>query len=345
MSGFDYAAKIQGLLAYADDETQPDEARANYRAKAEQLMRAYRIAEEDALATDPTSATPMTHTVLIKNAGQGNGDLNSSYSDIFRLITKHTGVRVNIAYTGDWGLMATVVGYEGDVRYTDFLWTAAYLMFSTRIDPTWDKTKTEDENIFLLRQSGIERRRIADMAWGNGEDAAARSKVQRIYKREAARRNEPVMAAGLGFSTATYRQAYADAFQMTLSRRLREARDAADSVGGSLVFYGRSARVDEAFYVAFPHLRPTNTPAEPWVDPRTGCAKCAKAKSGACNDHFYMRPRNWTQADEARHQARTNSSSAQAGRASGRTAAEGVTIARGTDRAGRLDPSGTAIEG
>jgi hypothetical protein len=343
MAGFDYAAKIQGLIANAENEALDEGVRATYRAKAEELMRKYRIAEEEALAVDPTSSSPISHSLLIKRAGQGQGDLSSMYGQIFHTIARHTGVRVNIGYTGDWALSATTVGYEGDVRYTEFLWTAAYLMFSTRIDPTWDANRSEAENIFLLRQSGIERRRIADMAWGNGEDAAARSKVQRIYKSEAARRGEDAVASGLGFSTATYRQAYADSFLHTLARRLRDARDAADSVSGGLELHGRADRVDEAFYTMFPNLRPSTAVAEVWTDPRTDCPKCQKAKSGACNDHAYMRDRGWSKADEARYNARHNSSSARAGAASGRTAAEGVTISR-TERAGRLDPSGVALE-
>lgn len=342
--GFDYAAKIQALLLKAEScqGLGNDEEASMFRAKAEELMGKYRIAEEEALAVDPGSVLPIVKPILIKRPVDGQGDLSSFYTDIFRAICQHTGVRVHTAYTGDWGIMATVVGYEGDVRYSEFLWTGAYLMFSTRIDPTWDSTKSEDENIFWLRQAGIERRRIADMAWGNGEDAAARSKVQRIYKREAARRGEDIAAAGLGFSTSTYRQAYADAFLTTLRRRLREARDAADSLGGGLVLHGRADRVDEAFYEKFPNLRPSNVPATPWVDPTTTCEKCKKAKT-TCNDHAYMRERSWTKADEARYRARHHSTSARAGRSSGTVAAEGVVISK-TERAGRLDPSGVAIE-
>jgi hypothetical protein len=347
MAGFDYAMKIQGLLANAENEALPDDVRATYRTKAEELMRKYRIAEEEALAVDPGSSSPIVHSLLIKRPDQGQGDITHSYTEIFRIIARHTGVRAHTARTGDWGLMATVVGYEGDVRYTEFLWTAAYLMFSTRIDPTWDPSKSENENIFFLRQAGIERRRIADMAWGNGHEAAARSRVQRIYKQEAARRGEDVLAAGLGFTTATYRQSYADSFVHTLAMRLREARDAADSLGGGLELHGRSERVDEAFYTKFPTLRPDTRPvpaADAWVDPRLACPKCKKAKSGACNDHSYMRPRAWTEADERRAWNREHSTSARAGRASGRSAAEGVTISR-TEKAGRLDAANVALEG
>jgi hypothetical protein len=343
---FDYAAKIQALLAKAAScrDLRNDEEASMFQAKAEELMDKYRIAEEEALAVDPQAVSPISKKIVIKTSAQGQGDLSGFYIEMFRNICRHTGVRMYIEVTRDWSQMGTVVGYEGDVRYTEFLWTAALMMFSTRIDPTWDRTKDEDENIFILRQAGIERRRIADMAWGTGDDAAARSKVQRIYKREAARRGEDIMATGLGFTTATYRQAYAQAFVNTLNRRLRDARDAADSVGGALVLTGRMERVDEAFYEMFPNLRPR--PADEmgvWVDPRESCDRCKKAKT-VCREHSHLRDRTWTQADERRWQAQNNSSSARAGRASGTTAAEGVILSR-TERAGRLDPSGVAIEG
>lgn len=344
---FNYATKIQGLLAHANDEANSDATRASYRAKAEAMMREYRIAEEEALATDPGSVSPITAKIVLRPGNAGQGDLRYSYITIFDLIIRHVGIRSHEEYMGDGSVVATVVGYEGDVRYAEFLWTAAYLMFSTRIDPTWDASRSDDENIFLLRNAGVERRRIADMAWGNGDDAAARSKVQRVYIREAARRGEEVRAAGLGFDTRTYREAYANTFVTTLSYRLRTARDAADSVGGGLVLHGRSDRVDEAFYGLFPGLRPDTTPVPVtvWVDPRTGCAKCAKAKTGACNDHSYMRPGTWTQADERRAWNREHGASAQAGKASGRQAAEGVQIQRTHTKAGRIDAANTALEG
>lgn len=334
---FDYAIKIQGLLAKAERTDNDDEASA-YRAKAEELMRKYRIAEEQALAADATSSAPIKHEIVICH--NINSDLYHWYGSVFASIAVHTGVRHVTRWQGAT-IVATVVGYEGDIRYTEFLWTAAYLMFSTRIDPVWDASRTPEENIFLLRNAGIERRRIADLAWGNGTDAAARSKVQRIYIRECARRNEEARATGLSHQTNVYREAYARAFRDTLRRRLQDARDAADSVGGALALHGREDRVDEAFYGLFPTLRPS-TDVVPAAAPAAPCAACAKAKSGHCRQHPGL---SWTQADERRYQARYNSSSAYAGSASGTSAAEGVTIARGHQRANRLDESGRAIEG
>jgi hypothetical protein len=53
-----------------------------------------------------------------------------------------------------------------------------------------------------------------------------------------------------------------------------------------MVMHGRQERVTEAFYERFPHLRP-----KPAVEGAKSaevaqrCEKCAKAKSGVCNEH------------------------------------------------------------
>lgn len=341
---FNYAAKIQALLATAESlEATNPEASANYRAKAETLMREYRVAEEEALAQDIAASVPIKYDIVLAPARGGMDRF--WYSSIFRRIADHCGLRMVIEYRQpNHDMVATVVGYEGDVRYAEFLYTASYLMFSTRIDPIWDDTLPEAENIWRLRNAGIERRKIADKAWGNGYEAKARTKVQRIYLKECAVRGEEARAAGLGHQTKVYRDAYAQSFVTTLGTRLRMAREATDSVAGGLVLHGRSDRVDEAFYGHFPHMRPA-APTETVVvvDTEGECERCkrSKSKSGKCRDH---RPLTWTKADEARWQARTNSPSARAGQASGRAAAEGVAL-RQTDRASRLDRSGGAIEG
>jgi hypothetical protein len=332
-----WASKIQALLANADDPSLSEATRNAYQAKAEQLMKDYRVAEEQALATDPGSSAPISRKVRVTTGYRA--ELDSWYSMVFSLIAKHTGCRV--WYTYDNGDVATLVGYEGDVRYAEFLWTAALLMFSTRIDPVWDANLPEAENIWRLRNAGIERRVIADKAWGYGAGAVAanRSKVQRIYLRESATRGEEARATGLGHQTDVYRQAYARSFYDTLRNRLQTARDAADSAGGGLVLHGRSERVDEAFYGLFPHARPNPNPA-PYTPPAP-CPRCTDDKT--CRKHA------WTKADEAAWQRQHNSASARAGGASGRVAAEGVRIERGHAAPARVgydtDADPMALEG
>lgn len=334
---FDYAAKIQGLLANADNESLSEEARATYRAKAEELMVKYRIAEEEALATDEAAASPILRQVRVTTGIMGN--LAQYYQLTFIDIARHCGVR--LAYRWDNGYVAHVVGYEGDVRYAEFLWTAAQLMFATRINPRWDDSLPESENIWRLRNAGIKRRTIADRAWGNGHEAAARSRVQRVYLAECKRRGEAARAAGLGHQQETYQHAYARSFREALAYRLQTARDAVDSVRGGLVLHGRSDRVDEAFYRHFPDMRPRPTTPAPATS-EAPCPKCAKAKSGQCRDH---RSLAITKADVRRWDRMNNSPSARAGRESGVEAAQGVTIQRGFTTPSRVTTNrSTSIE-
>lgn len=361
--GFDYAGKVRALLESAEGqersaeryEAQGDHERAaefrrgaeNFRAKALEWMDRYRIDEEAALATDPTSAVPTS--VIIRMTLRSGWEMAHHYGTMIRVIADHTGCRVNpgTAYGREFPeMVATLVGYEGDIKYAEFLWTSAHLMFSTRIDPHWDSSLAETENVFRMRSAGIERRIIADAAWGAGAGnlPSNRSKIQRIYLREAGARGEQARAAGLGFNTDHYRAAYAETFVQTLSMRLRQARDAADSVGGAIVLSGRKERVDEAFYDIFPNLRPSTEPAKPYVAPNADCPRCKAAKSGYCREHGYLKPSTWTEADEARWQRRINGLSARAGRSSGRDAAEGVVIRQTTERTGRIESSGHALE-
>lgn len=327
MAGFDYAGKVRAMLAMAESARQVgnDDEAASFEAKAFEWQKRYRIAQEERLAVDPGSETPTHRQVLLRD-GDNYSDVSHTYPQIIRYVAEHAQVRVRTQYT-DSGLMATLVGYESDVDYATFLWTSAHLMFTTRIDPIWDVSRSEAENVFFMRDAGHTRREIADHAWGRGAGAVAanRSKVQRIYLAEAKRRGENARAAGLGFDGKAYREEYADSFVMTLRRRFRAARDASDSTTGPVVLHGREERVTEYYNDLFPPVPPTEV--KPWVDPTTACVRCARAKT-TCREHSYMRPSTWTVTDERRALSRERSSSRAAGRASGRDAAEAVTVTR-----------------
>lgn len=341
--GFDYAAKIRGLLANADSmEAAGNEgAAATYRAKALEWMDRYKIAEEAALAQDPTAAEPIHVTISFQPRDYA---MVSFYAGLVTRLAHHTEVRVHLARTSSSGYEMTVVGYEGDVRYFEFLWTSAFLMFTTKIDPSWNPELSEAENIFYLRQAGFKRAQIADMAGWDGFKAADRSKVQRVYVAEARRRGVPVAASGLGFQAKDYRTAYAQGFNDNLARRLRAARDAANAAGGVVELAGRKERVDEAYYMLFPSERPTPSVEVEYVAPNKDCVRCQKVKT-VCREHSYLRPRTWTDADERRYQNRYFGASAQAGRATGAQAADGVAL-RGTHSptAQRVEASNKALE-
>lgn len=342
MAAFDYAGKVRGLLAKAAsaEELGNTVEAAEYAAAAKRFMDKYNVAQEEMIAVDPASAVPTHLVVDITFVGW---ELSHHFPQVASTIADHTGVKVRSeSINGGWRF--TFVGYDLDLRYTEFLVTAAHLMFATRITPTWDENRSEADNIFFMRNAGIERREIADRAWGYGAGKLAknRSKVQRIYLRECATRGEEARATGLGFDTRTYREAYAESFVTSLRRRLREARDAANSTGALPTLHGRAQRVQDAYDELFPPAPVADV--QPWVDPRAACPKKACQEGRACREHSYMITRSWTARDQAALERRTSSASARAGHASGRAAAEGVQVQRGHTTAARLDPSGKAIE-
>lgn len=278
-------AKIRAMLDKADSTEFPEEA-ATYRAKAEELMVKYRIEEEELLAKDPTSVSPLWGDVALV----GYSPFQESYLHMFHYIAQHCGIKVAYEWAYPEGratIYARTVGYEADLRYAEALFTSARLVFSERLEPSVNRSLSEEENIYRLRSAGIERVRIADMIWGLGsrEDKTKLGRIGRIYKAECKRRGEEPALAGRGITGAAYREMYAEQFVDTLRSRLWQARQSAGA-GGGLVLHGRDDRVKEAFYERFPDRRP-----KPEVEAGTGtevaerCEKCAKNKSGTCREH------------------------------------------------------------
>jgi hypothetical protein len=281
-------ATVRALLDKAEATTFPEEA-ASYRAKAEELMVKYRIEEEQLIASDPVSLKPVWgDTPIVGNMSP----YRTQYFHLFFYIAQHCGVEVEVAYErtsdGTLQMVAHTVGYESDLRYAEALFTSARMVFGERLEPVVNRSLSEEENIYRLRAAGIERVRIADMIWGLGSryDKKLLGKIGRVYKAEAERRGETAVVSGRGVNGAAYREQYAEQFVLTLRDRLRQARRDAALNGGVIELKGRAERVKEAYYERFPHLRPKPTvEGEKGTEVVQRCAKCAKAKSGVCNDH------------------------------------------------------------
>lgn len=312
-------AKVTALLAKADATTFPEEAKA-FRAKAEEFMRKYRIAEEDLIASDQTNISPewMDFDVCSRH-----NTFKDKYLQIIFAVADHVGARA--IWMTDWKtgqIRVAMCGYSGDLRMAAWLFNAARLVFKERLEPEVNPDLSEAENIYRLRQAGIERQRVARMLWGEevGAKASAHGKVGRIYKEECARRGEPVALDGRGISLTDFRDSYARNFTNEFYRRLWEARQGADVAVGAMNLHGREERVAEAYYARYPHLRP-----KPKTDVENTDTKPARP----------VKERKWTAADEKRWYRATNSLAARAGQAAGVSAAREVEIDR-TPRAQRL---------
>lgn len=326
-------SKIQKCLNLADHpNTGPDEAAA-FRERAEKLMREYRIEEEQLIATDPTSIMPVMHTMLVctdesKFAGE--------YEAILAYIVTHTGVKVQYRRPPEGsprGSYVDMFGYDGDLRMTEWLWSSARLVFGSHLEPSVDPALGDQVNAYNLRQSGMLRKDIARKLWGENTPAN-RSRAQRLYVAECRVRGEEPALSGLGTDAEMYRDAYASGFLERLYRRLRDARNAADVVGGALVFPGREERVNEALYAAYPHRRPKPP------QPRDQVAVVTKPDNTPTK--VDRRRKDWTVADQ-RAWDRRNGVSARMGNAAGVTAAGKVDVTPTHERARRVEGSGRAI--
>jgi hypothetical protein len=339
--GFDYASKIGSLIAMSQDESLSEEARKSYALKAEQLMREYRISEEEAIAKDETAIGVSRVEIVLLHGDAFRSDLRASYFQLWRDIARHAGVMSKVEYrypdkhgTESNQVVAVCYGYDLDIRLAEFLWTAAHLVFVTRIDARPNPELSDQENCYYLRNSGMSRKEIAYKLWGSALDnGAAHGKVQRLYLAECAKREEKPRVAGRGIQVSLYREAYADSFTDNFGYRLRSARDGADAAGGSLVLHGRTERVQEAFWTAFPDQRPMSAEERAakqaaWeaeqAKPCEDCAK-SKSKSGMCRRH---RPYEVTETDRRRWDRASNSPEAHAGRANGAAAARAVDFSR-----------------
>lgn len=304
-------------------------AAANYRAKAEDLMRQFRIEEESLIASDPTSVEPISINIDVCEYGS---PFYGQYGSLFRDVAYHTGLRCRLTWGkseahGGYTLIAQCVGYESDVRYAQYLFASARLVFAERIEPKIKPELSDAENCYRLRSAGIERNRIAHELWGAsmGSDGAhAHGKVGKLYKEASIARGEDPKLNGRSINAKTFREVYANSFVTHLDRRLRDARMAADSVGGALNLHGRQERVDEAFYQRFPDARPVAGGAVVKSEPCDPC-KRTKHSSGKCKAH---RPYEPTQADEARWYRQNYSATALAGKSAGKDAARAVELDR-----------------
>lgn len=314
---------VQGLLAKASDAAAtPEEAEACH-AKAHALMKKYAMAEEELRETQPDSlrAKPVVRVFRVCQYGS---QFASKYASMVYAAAQHADVRMVTSYkNGD--LLAHVVGYDADCRFAEMLFVSAFLVFQENLEPEFDPNASDELNSFRLRNAGKTRREIAVKLWGREVDRSvpAHQKVQKFYEAEAARRGITIVA-GRGVSRAAFIKVYAESFVSKFSQRLYTARDASDSDNGVLVLANRAERVTDAFYDAFPDMRPSTAVevSEPWVDSRTEAQK-------ARDERRYQKD---AQARRDLHR----SAAGRAGWAAGNAAADKIEIS-GVARAKRIE--------
>ena len=309
----DMMRKITALLARADHPNTPEPEADSARAMAEKLMLKYRI-EESHLAEqggrEADAFRPVNRDVPVCPYAS---EFMNTYNLIIGIVLHHCGVKATGKLerdeNGELQYTVNMVGFESDLRYAEALYQQARIVFAERMEPKPKPGMSDEDNVYRMRNAGMERIRIARlMGWGDTGSATAR--VTNAYKRACKSRGEDPTLTGRSMSVKAFRESYMEGFTNELMMHLREARLMAqqDVHGGALVLANRAEMVDEEFYRLNPHLRPSDKPS--------------KSKGRR------PRPARWTAADEARWR-RMNSGAGAAGQAAGKRAAGEVNVNKG----------------
>lgn len=313
----DILRKVQSLITLADHPNTPMHEADTARNMAEALMFKYRIDQLDLSAADKTQAAinVVWRTVDLCDR---DSEYRHQYASLAFAVIAHMDIR-GVCTTDKRGesyaddvYVVQMVGYEADVMFAEMLITAARLAFGKALEPKLDRTLSDQVNAYLMRSAGMEGHRIAMAIYGS-DDMKLRPKVRAMFKAEAILRGEdPTALLGKGSNMKLYRESFAQGFTTTFSNRLYRMRESRGMVSHGLVLANRKEAIDEAFYERFPQYRP-----QPASTPQIGnghgsCPKCAKAASGYCRDHQWMKPRkgrtryaNSTALDRGRNAARS----------------------------------------
>lgn len=315
--------RIAALIAKAEStaEQYPEEAAA-YTAKAEELMRLYRIKESQLESADGP-VMPIYREVHVAP----NGEWASQQHWLWEAIASHAGVRYDTTAVtqgdGSWNFVARTVGYDVDIRLAEMLFNSARLAFLFALAPEFNPAETPAQNIYRMRSAGMDRQLIAEKVFGKRGHSQG-LKVGQLYREECARRGEAATVSGRDFNAKTYREVYAREFVYRVESRLRRARFAADAVPGLMVSVSRPLAVEEAFYTRFPSRRPK--PVEETTESKCeGSGKPAKTKA-------------LSKATEARLERLYYGPTAVAARRTARKAADSIALGRETTQEKRVAP-------
>lgn len=294
-------AKIRALLARADHPNTPPAESQSARELASRLMLKYQI--DEAMAAKGQADNSLQPEWMEFSVCSIFNPFKESYRLMVTVVMRHVGnLRGGVEWSGDrQSYTAKLVGFPSDLAFFEALFTNAQLAFAAKLEPKVNPAHSDAQNAFTLRAAGMERRRIADALWGPLPEGAGMNalkartrKVTKLAKDYAVENGEDVegLFGQRGESMETYRRTYAEAFVEELWHRAYRYRAAvaAEEGSGVLVLRDRKEKVDEAYYARYPHMRPSDKPAETYRSPNADCEKCAKAKSGYCRDHQWLKP-------------------------------------------------------
>lgn len=284
--------RVRKLLALAEHPNTPPHEADLSRNRAEALMFQHRIEEATMVANGlfkgENSVTPAWRVLGLNNT---DSEFGSAYRMIGGAVVHHVGAKAVIDYNMDTRtVVMNACGYESDLRYLEILLTSCVLEFSKRLEPKHDPNLSDQENAYLMRSAGMERKRIAKILFGDwsseNEMKAKNRKVSNLIKKECEKLGEDAsLLLGRGNNMKTYRDSYADGFVQTINQRLWRMRMAAGEDNGALVLADRAEKVQESFYERYPQYRPQ--PVNPNAKPMK--FRAAKPRQKTVNGRAYDR--------------------------------------------------------
>jgi hypothetical protein len=258
--------RIRQLLARASHEGTPPEEREACLAKAQELKDKHAIEEWQLGQIDPGRATrPIVRQVLITPRLQ-SGRWAAKTRLLWSSIAYHCNVSYRYEYTEE-GTVAASVGFESDIVFAEMLFAMASLEFYARIDPGWSPTRTFDDNVKRLKDSGKKWVEIALLANKNGGNPRTGREgsttdgawLQSAYRRECKRLGvEPTRHTQ---RHDAFRTTFAESFVNEIDRRLSAMRSGSDAARGeeagkTVALVDRREDVRKKFWEVFPEMHP-----------------------------------------------------------------------------------------
>lgn len=261
------AAKIEALFARArDNEGTTEEEREACLQKAATLMMKYDIeAAKLDLDGKNKSGRKIVHMKLEYLSGEFCWELMEMRANLYR----HVRCKV---YGRD------VAGYEDDIRYADMLWAKVQMDFTSRMRPVWSKTRSFNENVYLLKESGkswmdivyAENRAMGPDSTLNSKSGSKLRTAYKTWAKMIGQDSRQVDSRGRvshAQSPQKWREGFMMSYKTTVSDRLwvmKRQAEAENAPGkeGEIALQHDEDRVNAFFWDLFPDLHPDNIAAK-----------------------------------------------------------------------------------
>lgn len=253
----DILRKVRLLLDKADSTTFESEA-DSLRQKADELMLRYAIESfeiDQARGDSKKKEVPILKEIEICYA---DNPIQDQLVQLMWAVAKHArcqAVVMPVRGKVHLPVKMKIVGFPADTEYAEMLFTSLWAQLSAKVEPKPDPGLSFEENVVMLMESGISRKRIAEMM-EFPEPLKVTGKMTKIYQAwceehgKSTKRPLPI----------TYIRNFATGFVGKVGTRLYEIRKRSqEGVGNenkyAIVLVDQGKEVSKAFREFFPYLK------------------------------------------------------------------------------------------